>query len=597
MKQKQPSPEKKTNQNLFQKLNLFLNTKYGRYALLLSSALGIGLLNFALFLHTKTPKELQNFQIIRKNNQLYWISEQPKPKQGLFGVWPKETVQQIRKITLVYWTILCILLYLYTKSQGQKILLLEWAQKHPLAIATLIFLLPFAITRLTPLLYYFKPKFFPDSHTYIAIWKQMEKGTWPTLAFRPPGYPTFLWAIFQLWPSWKAVVIAQMILSMLSCLFLIYTIYKLYPQLTIPAAIAMAAFSCSNTYLLYDLSILTESLTASTYLLALALLIKALYTKKHRYFLLTSLLLAYATLLRPAALSWGAVLALTAFYLYKNQYGLASILSLWIPFTLTYIGLCLYNLLTFGLFAFSLMGNLAIFGATATYATPRPEFPNKINQVIHKVHRSISEKERQILQHSWNREKFQSLYQKYFGYAIYQTNLLPIRNLALYGELKKVAALAILEHPQLYCKTILTTNLTFLFHNIKRKTYLFYQMEFLSKPSFLERAFTLHEWINSFLFRTSLWPILAILIFLFALLRWIKSSFQDKEAFLLILLGSIALSASLLVSLVSMPLLRYSYLVEFTYYLTVALSPLLLWNKINQKEKENQKEPSPPTSD
>jgi hypothetical protein len=85
-------------------------------------------------------------------------------------------------------------------------------------------------------------------------------------------------------------------------------------------------------------------------------------------------------------------------------------------------------------------------------------------------------------------------------------------------------------------------------------------------------------WLNDIrrpFFNRPIWNVGLLLIFTASLIVLMRSRLTHDGAFLLLVLTSTAIGASLVVSLVEIALVRYSYATLFTSYLSVMLVPLL----------------------
>ncbi|MBF0344088.1 MAG: glycosyltransferase family 39 protein [Nitrospirae bacterium] len=84
---------------------------------------------------------------------------------------------------------------------------------------------------------------------------------------------------------------------------------------------------------------------------------------------------------------------------------------------------------------------------------------------------------------------------------------------------------------------------------------------------------------HKLLFKNIYWVVLYLIVFLYSIYVLCKSRFSSTEAFITVMIGSVPVLSAALGSLVSVAYIRYSYVVEFCYYLTIAFLPTLLSNK------------------
>ncbi|RME04540.1 MAG: hypothetical protein D6805_02675 [Planctomycetota bacterium] len=511
-------------------------------------------------------------------------------------------------------------------------LLWKFYKNHSLPLASLLVLGMFLFTRLPFYLYYPVVEFSPDTPSYYAIWWDIQQGIFPKFSMRTPGYPLFFGSLFLLKDSWLFVITIQSLLSLLSILCFIYLLHKHFPLLTLPTAIALAAFSSSGTFLIFETSTFAESIYTPTLLFSFAFFFHAILTRKPLPFAACSLFMAFAILIRPSALFFVVILALTLLYLWRNAYPLSCSLALLLPFTTLLLALCTYNYLTIRLFTISPWGDANLFGATAPYWEKDPTLPAKFQQVIQRVQSWYSPEEKEILFHSWNRKKIQQVFTKHFDNAIYCNGILNIPYLQAKPYMHKIAKNAILHHPEICLKIALTTLITYFWDNVlvDWNFYLFlpqrYNVLYASPPyatyspsfqksllkeyypppphflsnfyrsqdnppqthlkSYLLPKFHLaYLHMHNLFWRKRFWPLAFFCVLLASTLVLLKTKFQHQGAFLLSSLTLSCLGAALIVSLVQMPLTRYSYPTEFIYYLSLTLCPLLGHKSPKQKEE------------
>jgi hypothetical protein len=106
------------------------------------------------------------------------------------------------------------------------------------------------------------------------------------------------------------------------------------------------------------------------------------------------------------------------------------------------------------------------------------------------------------------------------------------------------------------------------------------------KMGFLQRLHRGYERFHNTLFRSDLW----IFCFLAALiaggLRWILSGFRHLGAFFVLVLTTSALLHGIVVAMSALPTDRLNYPLDYVYYLSAFLAPLLLWPEPKTSEEE-----------
>lgn len=83
--------------------------------------------------------------------------------------------------------------------------------------------------------------------------------------------------------------------------------------------------------------------------------------------------------------------------------------------------------------------------------------------------------------------------------------------------------------------------------------------------------------IIGFLFRNNIWIFLFMGIFILSIIRLVKEKLNHLGALSLFILGGCAILQGVFVSLSGIAILRYSYTLEYAYYLMVFFSPLLIY--------------------
>ena len=115
--------------------------------------------------------------------------------------------------------------------------------------------------------------------------------------------------------------------------------------------------------------------------------------------------------------------------------------------------------------------------------------------------------------------------------------------------------------------------------NIKKK-------EFRVNPTFLQGIHRVYKKLHDFLFRNIIWSFIFLFVFCFSLIRLVKSRFRHQGSLLLFTITLSALAHGFIICMASFAIMRYSYTMEFAYYLSLFLFPLILINgpgeKLNQ---------------
>ncbi|MBF0458615.1 MAG: glycosyltransferase family 39 protein [Nitrospirae bacterium] len=334
------------------------------------------------------------------------------------------------------------------------------------AISFAVVIVPFLLTRLPFYLYYPIVTLTPDSWTYARPAYQMLHGVLPQFDHRTPGYPLFIVLLFKLFknPSNLTIVLTQGVLSIASLLFLLYVIYKKYPEQALFAAIALAGYSTSITFLWYELNYMTESLYVSALVLFYAFLIMAVHGKRALTWAVVSFIMGYMIWLRPAGVFSLLIAAATAVYLVKNRYPKKTAAALIVPCAVMLVVLAGYNRYTIGSFTVSPFGVHNLFSLTIPFMAPDKSLPGDVNKAVaESVNTRVSEEHRRTVINSWDIAALHEAFVTTYTYNLAITfeflkSIKPRGNnpatpmMGLYPVLNDIAMVQIRNHPSIYLK-------------------------------------------------------------------------------------------------------------------------------------------------
>ncbi len=502
----------------------------------------------------------------------------------------------------------------------------------PFIVPVALFLTLFVLSRWWFFADFPFPGVSPDSLTYWGVMQDWEAGRVPIFAVRPFAYPLFVRLTRLFTPDLLGLIGIQNILTAASCLTMIYAVQRVRPALSIFAALAMAGWATCSLAIEHDTQVLSDTLYASSLVFAFAFVLLGLVIRRGWLFALASFFMAWAILAKPAGLFLVVTFALLGAFMLWNRYSRREDLAFLIPLPVLLFLLALYNFLTIGVFTLSAFGESNIAMATRTFWETDPAFPANINMGIEKSDPllALTAREREILKSSWEPAELQPLFHQGFSWNAYSEAVRvwsPV-NANYTSEYarewtRKVSFNAIQKHPEQYIKFVYTMlaiyywgvtpsqQLNLQYSVMERaQNYLIDQRfkwdsngiywQMFPTPKFSPsvtanikaetkngktevtmadtdawRVFqTLTQWrIRIF---SNLWWVYAFFaVFLLAALRLLVSRFRHPGALFLLMLTTATIGASLIVALVEESLTRYSYVLMWTYYLAVVLSPLL----------------------
>lgn len=348
-----------------------------------------------------------------------------------------------------------------------KLRLTYWFGKHGVILLAFLLVIVFwTVPRAAYFIDYPVPILQNDSPSYMQPVNQMFSGAWPDFSIRSPGYPVFLCLCRLISNSFITVVIIQNILSLCSALFFVGCVHQSHPNLVLAAAIVMGAWVILPALSVYDNVVLSESIFASSIVLCLGFLLKALYSGKCRHYLLASTLAGYVFLVRPNGIFMLAPILVVALHLVVTRVSWRAVLALILPMPVIVLSLLLYNAIKIDLFETSIMGVLIKYGMTSTYWETSDKFPAEINSAILRYREEIPEKEREVLCRSWKPAELYDLYNKYGAKAcyLYQGIRFDLFAYDQNGQLRAnkthwqlandIAKVAIARHPGMYFKEV-----------------------------------------------------------------------------------------------------------------------------------------------
>jgi hypothetical protein len=493
----------------------------------------------------------------------------------------------------------------------------------PFKVLAVFLLAVFAVTRLPYFWYSPRVDLSLDSDAYLALADSFRGGKWPQLLYRTPGYPLFMLLVRSCVDRLVAVIFVQNLLSFLSALCLVYSVHRLWRPLALPAAIAMCGFLGSSQVLIYDISLLTESLYTSTVILVVAFLFLGFALDRAAFLSLASALMAWAIVVRPAGAYLAVIYALVLGFLLWNRFSLRAVLGFIAPFPALLLGLCAYNQATAGQFVITGAAESNLAGATLLFWEPDPRLPERVNKALVRLPDSygkmgITQQELKLVRTSWDPGPLFDVYTKAYNRLVWSSGFGTghqfgggdyIQNRKL---VRDASIIAIRRHPDLYAKYV-WVNLVMFFEGVGYKFDFQSSLEYRATgpiPSEVRAADLARAeappvrppqavarrgegadvpavergvkrlqlgWqsLHGVIFQSVVWAWAYFAVTALSLVQLVRSGGHHRGAFLLVVLALIPIGAGLVVCLVEEALDRYSYPTQFVYYVAVALSPLL----------------------
>ena len=498
---------------------------------------------------------------------------------------------------------------------------------HSFRFSALLLLTVVLITRLPFFVHYPLVGLSSDTNGYMSLVDTVRHGQWPQFIIRTPGYPFLVWLVTAFTDRWVSVILVQCLISLGAGLCLIYAVYRFKRNLVLPAALAMCAFLGGAQSLTYDTMGLPESIYTSALLFTVAALLMAFSQPRPCYFALLSASMAVVILIRPSGMFLLVVYFLILAFLLWNRFPTRAVVNFIVPLPAILLALCTYNYFTIQAFTVSPYGEANFAGATALYWETDPSLPPFVNEALKELPASykrsgISDRDLQIMRTSWDIRMVYDVFSRAYNPMMHDENwgYGTKFNHGSYLEVRRyvraACLVAIRRHPDLYLKFFWVNLVTF-FEGIDyrfdfdaildlraRQNYLGgkireydtrYIKEYggatppagvfiagtganaevtLSLPV-LHRIQLAWQSLHVRVFEKIFWVWIYLFVLALSAVELVRSRGRNIGAFILLMLTLMFLGAGMVVCLVEEAMDRYSYPVQFIYYLSIALLPLI----------------------
>jgi len=506
--------------------------------------------------------------------------------------------------------------------------------KNSLAVSFSLITAFFLVSRLPLFLYFPIPGGYlaTDCFEYFKAAFEMRNGQVPLFDIRTPGYPLFLLITSWIWDSALAIIITQNILTLIASLFLTHAVFANYRGLTYGAAAAMIFYLMSNNSVEADSNLLTNSLYTNLLIIFSGILIFCL--NRNKYWAWLSLCVGAIIYVRPSGLFLIPLVILIAIFLMVALRDKRAFMLLTIPAGVMLLSLSFYNLITLNKFSVSPWGGGNLAGVTITFMEEDSAYSLCENQVIAQIKNRIPVQDMSELNSDYSMGRFHIIYwDNYYLVVPFMKALIANCGYENYvgalPSIKKISYDAIGRYPEKYLTFVFTNLYHYIFHGNFEEHQLFYYSEterryddmyvkrrseqdlrfnfhvpelmpvslkkyaykeFYSaqdsstfenrftalKNNLLFKLFDLYTLkINRVLLRNWFWPIALLGLFFISAVLLLTSRLSHQGALLVFVICGMNICSAIVVSLVEVSFYHYTYMTEFTYYLAVALSPVL----------------------
>ncbi len=507
----------------------------------------------------------------------------------------------------------------------------------PLWLPLLLFAAVFAAGRLWFLIDFPVGVVHPDSGSYLVISEAIQNGELPKFGDRSPLVPLVMAAVFSVANKVMAIVYLQTACSFAAGLLMVFAIYRLQPALSLAAAVALGAFFIDSDSLEHDSALLSESLYTSMLMLSFAAY-SLCFGGRHKlgWAAAASTGLALVLYARPGGMYVLVIYAMALAYFLWRRVPWGMVVAYAVPLPLLLLALATYNYKTIGSFVLSASDATEISLITNLYWETNDQYPPEINSAIRKVQQMTAERntpeELRILNESWDLRRVYDLYLRshYYGPHTEISKVTSGWGTPLHREwLLRISKDAIAAHPDRFIKHFVVMMLFYykgIDQNYDFRVYLYnrvnlfyiekhfsknrglpemvrwgkefadpvsvppaihiadydptHQMDLNQRIAFdqtaLTRIYLKTLSLTRSLFSRVIWSYAQLLVFAITTLILVRTRFRHDAAFLLFVLVCAPLGNGMIVSLVEYSQPRYSYPLEWIYYVTVLTLPLLL---------------------
>jgi hypothetical protein len=397
-----------------------------------------------------------------------------------------------------------------------------------------------------------------------------------------------------------AIVVAQCITTLGAALTTLFCFYRISPRLAYPAAIALIGFTASMHSVIFDTTLMSESLYCSLLIVSVGLVSLVIMRGGKKTCILASFAMAACLLTRPAGFFLFAVFGMVGLWLFFKRR--QDVLPFALPLAITVLAICAYNKLTLDSFTVTPFGAINAIGAVATYVEVYPEAPEAVNVAVRDLRASVTQEDWRTILYSYDPAALSRVFSDYFTPAINSLGgKMGVDFMEQTKIYKRLAWRSIQTHPGLYLKFTIANFYSFYenalhapdfyaempsrythrdaYNNLLPEDHLRDMlMEYFESPPQAVAADhwtrRMHERFNSWhawIFSRAIWAWLAAGLFPISI--WIFARRRTKHAFLAFVNLSMLLGVGAVVASVQTPMARYGATSLFICY----LAPLLAY--------------------
>jgi len=249
-----------------------------------------------------------------------------------------------------------------------------------------VFLGLFVAGRLWFFIHFPIPAIHPDSGSYLAVAETIQNGEVPRFGDRSPLYPALMALVFSMVDRAMALVYLQTLLALAAGLAMTYAVYSLRPTLSLFVAVALGAYFLDADALEHETALLTESLYTSLLLFTFASFLACFQGRRPSWWAgFFSAGMALIIYLKPGGMFLVVIYGMVLAYFLWRSVPWSVIFALALPLPCLLFCLAYYNQKTIGSFALSASDATEITFVTNFFWETDPSYPPEINRAIRKV--------------------------------------------------------------------------------------------------------------------------------------------------------------------------------------------------------------------
>jgi hypothetical protein len=257
-----------------------------------------------------------------------------------------------------------------------------------------LFIVVYSFTRLPFFIYYPLPIIGPDSVGYYSQVAALEAGKLPNFGVRPPGFILFVWLCRLFSHDPMFIVLTQCLITLMTIMGVTAVIATHHPKLALPLILALTLYTGSTMTLMWDVSLLSDSLYVNLMMWSLTGLFVGMTRRHNGYASFGAFMAIWAVMVRPNGLFLLVVFLLAALWALVRYRIFKFAFAFVLPILLVTGLLFGYNRINTGMTGFSCLQEGKLFVWTSIAIQPDPTLAPEINAAIEAKNKLIPPNDR-----------------------------------------------------------------------------------------------------------------------------------------------------------------------------------------------------------